>query len=216
MLGRERFGELGPLRLPQIPGRLQLPPPARPMPVSLALRFCGGGVKEASGCSAGVPPLEDGRLRRPGAADPARDHPGGGGRRGRPGTPRLQAPGAWGWRPPVCRGCGPKLQSPLPLPGRKSISPSPWWSLREQDPDLLSTRFSIRLALTQPRATHLPCGLGQVPPPLWGQFPHLHGEGLYQAAWQLPCASVIRIMSLFSVFSPSHIHTSSRQGSRQG
>ena len=64
--------------------------PLLPVPcpsLCLALRFCGGGAKEASGRTAGVSPLEDGRLRQPGAADPARDHPGGGGRRGWPGTP---------------------------------------------------------------------------------------------------------------------------------
>ncbi|XP_067609425.1 gametogenetin-binding protein 1-like isoform X3 [Pseudorca crassidens] len=51
------------------------------------IQFRGVVVKEASGSATGVPPLGDGWPRGPEAADPARDHPGGGRRRGCPETP---------------------------------------------------------------------------------------------------------------------------------
>ena len=75
---RGRFGEPVPPPLP-VTSSSSLPTiPAWPLPISLALRLHGVRVKEASGSTAGVPPLEDGRPRGPGAADPSRDLPGGG------------------------------------------------------------------------------------------------------------------------------------------
>lgn len=83
-----------------------------------ALRFCGVRVKEASGSTAGVPPLEDRQPRGLGAAGPARSHSGGGGHCGQPGIWPLGA------HSPL-RALG-KWAGGLPPPQASGLVPSGW------------------------------------------------------------------------------------------